>query len=134
MILKADCRRSRRVCAFLSLIRSTFLWLGCGLLCTLAIGPRLTLADYVTIGNGAGSKWDERTHGFPATITWGFMPDGTTITPAEPFSEVVIGGSKMSLMRSNFDTQFGAGGIQYRDSKRTEHLASRRQYPIRRSD
>ncbi len=75
------------------------------------MGRSSAVADYVTFGNGAGSKWDERMHGYPAIVTWGFMPDGTTITPTEPFSEVVIGGSKISLMRSNFDAQFGAGSF-----------------------
>jgi Matrixin/PEP-CTERM motif len=92
-------------------IPSAFVLLFCGFLGALAAGPRAALADYVTFGNGYGSKWDEPTFGFPATITWGFMPDGTTITPTEAFSEVVIGGSKISQMRSNFDTQFGAGAF-----------------------
>ena len=91
--------------------------------------PYMALADYVTFGNGAYSKWDEPMHGFPATVTWGFMPDGTTIAPTQSFSEVVIGGSKITQMRANFDTQFGAGAFDTA-IERAQHLAGCREYQV----
>jgi hypothetical protein len=36
------------------------------------------LADYVTFASW-GSKWDDPVHGTPATVTWGFVPDGTAM-------------------------------------------------------
>lgn len=69
-------------------------------------------ADYVTFGNGAGSKWDNRIHGTPATVTWGYMPDGTTVSPTIlPFSTEVTGGSNVTLFRSNIDAVYGAGAF-----------------------
>ena len=40
------------------------------------------LAGFVTFGQGWGSKWDDPVHPNPAVISWGFMPDGTSVDPA----------------------------------------------------
>jgi len=68
-------------------------------------------ADYVTIGGTCCSKWDDPTHGTPATVTWGFMPDGTTIEPSFYLAAEVTGGSNVTLFRAQIDGVYGAGAF-----------------------
>jgi hypothetical protein len=68
-------------------------------------------ADYVTFGNGWGSKWDDPVHGTPATVTWGFMPDGTTILPSFYLANEVAGGSDVGALRASVDATYGAGAF-----------------------
>jgi hypothetical protein len=75
----------------------------------LALAPHAASASYVTFGNGWGSKWDNPVHGYPATITWGFMPDGTTIDPARDIAAEVVGGSDITQMKSTYEAAYGAG-------------------------
>lgn len=83
-------------------------------------------AGYVTFGdlynNGSGYKWDNPTFGTPATITWAFMADGTTIHPnASPdengngtLAPQISGGSNLdgtTGMRTVFDATYGTGAF-----------------------
>lgn len=68
-------------------------------------------ADYVTYGNGWGSKWDDPVHGTPATVTWGFVADGTIIAPSWYLAAEVTGGSNISALRSSIDAAHGAGAF-----------------------
>jgi len=52
----------------------------------LACIATVAAADYVTFGQGYGSKWDDPVHGRPAVITWGFVPDGTAMDPGFPLA------------------------------------------------
>jgi hypothetical protein len=75
-----------------------------------AVAP--AVADYVTFGNGYSSKWDDPVHGTPATITWGWMLDGTTVSPSVlPFSTEVTGGSNLTQLRNDVDAVYGAGAF-----------------------
>jgi hypothetical protein len=77
-----------------------------------ALGSAPAAADYVTFGNGYSSKWDDPVHGTPATVTWGYMLDGTTVDPGVlPFSTEVTGGSDISQLRSQIDAAYGAGSF-----------------------
>lgn len=73
---------------------------------------------FVHIGQGAASKWGDTTIGTGATITWGFMPDGTLIDPAfriDPFGSPDVvgatGGSNVSQLRTLIDTNHGTGSF-----------------------
>lgn len=68
-------------------------------------------ADYVTFGWGWGSKWDDPVHGKPAVITFGFVPDGTTMAPSFPLAPEVTGTSQVGALRSAIDAQYGAGAF-----------------------
>ncbi|MDJ0789645.1 MAG: hypothetical protein QNK05_22855 [Myxococcota bacterium] len=83
-----------------------------GLAAAAALWPALALADFVTFGNGFGSKWDDPVHGNGAVVTWGFVPDGTTVDPGIlPFSTEVSGGSQISALRASYDADFGTGAF-----------------------
>ncbi len=64
-------------------------------------------AAFVTIAVDAGSKWDDRNHGTPAVVTWGFVTDGTTVDAS--LAGDMTGGSQISQMRATYDAQYGAG-------------------------
>jgi len=81
-------------------------------------------AGFVTFGdlynNGSGYKWDNPAFGTPATITWAFMADGTTIHPdAAPdlngdgtLAPQISGGSNLdgvNGLRATFDSTYGTG-------------------------
>lgn len=70
-------------------------------------------ADYVTFGDGWGSKWDDPAHGTPAVVTWSFMNDGTVIDTDldNGIKDEITGGSNITLMRANFDATFGTGAF-----------------------
>ena len=70
-----------------------------------------TRADYITYGNGWGSKWDDPVHGTPATVTWGFVDDGTTIAPTWYLAAEVSGGSNVTALRNAIDGAYGAGAF-----------------------
>ncbi len=67
--------------------------------------------DFVTLGNGAGSKWGNRVHGTPSdTITWSFMSDGTTLAAGHPLiADGATGASNISSLRTLFDGANGGG-------------------------
>ena len=73
---------------------------------------------FVHIGQGVASKWGSTTVGEGAVITWGFMPDGTTIDPdfrIDPFGSPddvgAVGGSNITQLRTLIDTNHGAGSF-----------------------
>jgi len=68
-------------------------------------------ADYVTFGQGSGSKWDDPIHGRPAVITWGFVPDGTGMDPNFPLLPEVTGTSNVTALRNAIDAVHGAGAF-----------------------
>jgi hypothetical protein len=69
-------------------------------------------ADWVKFGSGGwGSKWDDPVHPNPATVTWGFMPDGTTIDPGLYLAAEVTGGSDVTQLRNTVDGQYGSGAF-----------------------
>jgi len=68
-------------------------------------------AGYLTIAAGAGSKWDNRKHGTPAVITWGFVPDGTTMAATFPLAPEVTGTSQLGALRSSLDATYGVGAF-----------------------
>ncbi|QDU91746.1 hypothetical protein Pla175_51770 [Pirellulimonas nuda] len=81
----------------------------------LACHPALA---FVHIGGGVASKWGDTTAGTGAVVTWGFVPDGTTIDPGfriDPFGSPddvgAVGGSNLSQLRSLIDTNHGAGAF-----------------------
>ena len=69
------------------------------------------LAGFVTFGQGWGSKWDDPVHPNPAVISWGFMPDGTTVDPAFFIADELVGGSDVTQLRADYDTAHGAGAF-----------------------
>jgi hypothetical protein len=71
----------------------------------------IATADYVTYGNGWGSKWDDPVHGKPAVITWGFVTDGAAMAPTFPLAPEVTGTSNVGALRSSIDAQYGAGAF-----------------------
>lgn len=85
--------------------------LGLSLLLAAAIAPTPAVAGFITFGNGFGSKWDDPNHGTPATVTWGFMPDATVVDPGIAIAAEIDGGSNITLLRSNYDGDFGAGAF-----------------------
>jgi hypothetical protein len=73
-------------------------------------------ADFVTYGNGYGSKWGGPVHGTPSdVITWSFMTNTTTLVSNHPLIGEISGGasatSNISLLRSNFDFTYGSGAF-----------------------
>ena len=68
-------------------------------------------AGYVTFGSGCCDKWDDPTWGTPATVTWGYMPDGTTIDPSLYLAGETVGGSNITYLRSQFDAVYGTGAF-----------------------
>lgn len=63
-----------------------------------------------TIGNGNASKWgDDPYPGSGAVVTWGYIPDGTTVG-AEP--EGVEGTSNLSQIRDLINTNHGPGAFE----------------------
>lgn len=90
-------------------------FLGSGLCLALLLAtvgvPTPALAGFVTFGEGFGSKWDDPNHGTPATVTWGFMPDGTVVDPGIGIATEIDGGSNITLLRSDYDTDFGLGAF-----------------------
>lgn len=82
-------------------------------LAELSVSVPTVSAGWVKFGAGGwGSKWDDPTHGLPATVTWGFMPDGTTIDPDFAIASEVVGGSNITKMRTDYETKYGAGSYQ----------------------
>ncbi len=71
----------------------------------------IALADYVTFGQGFGSKWDNPVHPNPAVITWGFVPDGTAMHPSFPLAPEVVGVSNVGALRASVDAEYGAGSF-----------------------
>lgn len=70
------------------------------------------LADYVIFGSGGwGSKWDDPVHGNPATVTWGFVPDGTPMAATFPLKPETTGTSNITQLRNQFDATHGAGAF-----------------------
>jgi hypothetical protein len=78
----------------------------------LAIGTH-SLHAYDTIGNGFGSKWGaDPNAGNGAIVTWGFMPDGTTLDPNNfAFPNDITGTSNISALRNSVDVNYGAGAF-----------------------
>ncbi|MEM8781375.1 MAG: matrixin family metalloprotease [Planctomycetota bacterium] len=74
---------------------------------------------FVTFGNGFASKWGpDPNHGSGAVVTWGFVPDGTTVDPAfriDPFGSPddvgTVGTSNVSQLRSLVDGNHGSGAF-----------------------
>lgn len=65
---------------------------------------RLCHADYVTFGQGFGSKWGTPQHGTASdVITWSFMNDGTTLHASHPLFSEVTGTSNLSNLRNRFN-------------------------------
>jgi len=77
----------------------------------LACIATVAAADYVTFGQGYGSKWDDPVHGRPAVITWGFVPDGTAMDPGFPLAPEATGTSNVSALRAAVDATYGAGAF-----------------------
>ena len=79
------------------------------------LGVNFCCADFVTYGNGFGSKWGDPAFGTASdTITWTFMNDGTSLAASHPLlsnplGPEVTGTSSVSSLRSSFDTANGAG-------------------------
>jgi hypothetical protein len=72
-----------------------------------SVGP---IWAYDTIGNGAGSKWgDDPYAGSGATVTWGYVPDGTT---AHPSTVGVEGTSQLSQIQNLINSNHGAGAFE----------------------
>lgn len=69
-------------------------------------------ADWVKFGSGGwGSKWDDPVHPNPATVTWGFVPDGTTMHNNFPLKPEVVGASNITQLRTQVDGVYGAGAF-----------------------
>ncbi len=73
-------------------------------------------ADFITFGNGAGSKWGDRQFGTSSgVITWSFMSEGTTLSAAHPLIGEISGGtgagSSLNGLRSAFDGVYGASSF-----------------------
>ncbi len=59
--------------------------------------------DYVTFGQGYGSKWGAPEHGTASdVITWSFMTDGTPLHASHPLLGEVTGTSNVSELRNRF--------------------------------
>ncbi len=74
------------------------------------------LADFVTFGQGFGSKWGNRIHGNPSdVITWSFMDDGTNLSSSHLLINEVAGGtsagSDIGSLRTSFDLIYGGGSF-----------------------
>lgn len=66
------------------------------------------LADWVKFGSGGwGSKWDDPVHPNPATVTWGFVPDGTSMHSNFPLTPEVVGTSNITQLRNQVDGVYG---------------------------
>jgi hypothetical protein len=78
----------------------------------LAVGTK-SLRAYDTIGNGFGSKWGaDANAGNGAIVTWGFMPDGTTLDPNNfAFPNDITGTSNISSLRNSVDVNYGTGAF-----------------------
>jgi hypothetical protein len=73
------------------------------MLVLVACYQRQACADYVTFGQGFGSKWGTPQHGTASdVITWSFMPDGTTLHASHPLLGEVTGTSNLSDLRGRF--------------------------------
>ena len=72
-----------------------------------------SLFAYDTIGNGYGSKWGEDPNaGTGAIVTWGYMPDGTTLDPnGFPFNYAITGTSNITAIRNSVDVNYGASAF-----------------------
>ena len=69
-------------------------------------------ADWVKFGSGGwGSKWDDPVHPNPATVTWGFVPDGTAMYSSFPLTPEVVGTSNITQLRNQVDGVYGAGAF-----------------------
>ena len=92
-------------------VRASMAWLA--LLTTMTGLSATARADYVTFGNGWGSKWDHPAHGMPAVVTWSYMTDGTTVDPDldNNIKNEVTGGSNITQMRADFDMAHGVGAF-----------------------
>ncbi len=69
-------------------------------------------ADWVKFGSGGwGSKWDDPVHPNPATVTWGFVPDGTMMHNNFPLKPEIVGTSNITQLRNQVDGVYGAGAF-----------------------
>jgi hypothetical protein len=82
------------------------------LACAAMLAPSAVQA-YDTIGNGFGSKWGASPDpGTGAVVTWGFMPDGTTLDPTNfPFHDAITGTSNITALRNSVDSNYGPGAF-----------------------
>ncbi len=71
----------------------------------------IATAAWWSFGQGWGSKWDAPVHPNPATITWGFAPDGTQMAASFPLKPEVTGTSNVGALRSSIDGTYGAGAF-----------------------
>jgi len=79
----------------------------------IAVALAPPLAAYDTIGNGFGSKWGANPNaGTGAIVTWGFMPNGTTLDPTNfPFHDAITGTSNITALRNSVDSNYGPGAF-----------------------
>jgi hypothetical protein len=77
----------------------------------LALLSEPVVAGWLSFGMGWGSKWDDPVHPNPATVTWGFVPDGTAMDPAFPLAPEATGTSQLGALRSAYDASYGAGAF-----------------------
>lgn len=77
------------------------------------LAPSAPLFAYDTFGNGFGSKWGASPNaGTGAVVTWGFMPDGTTLdTNNFPFHSSITGTSNITALRQSVDVNYGVGAF-----------------------
>jgi hypothetical protein len=50
-------------------------------------------------------------HPNPAIVTWGFVPDGTTLHASHPIYAEIVGGSNVTQLRNTVDATYGAGAF-----------------------
>lgn len=91
-------------------------WSACLSICLIWGGVFQVQADYLTFGNGAGSKWGERDFGTTSgVITWSYMTEGTTLSASHPLIGEISGGagagSNLTGLRSSFDVANGANSF-----------------------
>jgi hypothetical protein len=85
--------------------------------CAIVLGNRPAHA-YLTFGDwfygGEKMKWGDEAFGTEATITWGYMADGTVAAPGFRIdlsysTSGVTGGSQITDLRDSFDDDWGEG-------------------------
>ncbi len=77
-----------------------------------ALAPIPAAGDWVKFGSGGfGSKWDDPVHPNAAVVTWGFVADGTVVTPSFYLANEVVGGSDVTQLRTRFDAAHGTGAF-----------------------
>ncbi len=71
-------------------------------------------ADFVTFGNGFGSKWGDPNFGTSSgVITWSYMSPGTILAANHPMTlnGEITGSSNIAAMRNSFDTANSVGSF-----------------------